>query len=153
MPNHTANTLEIIGDQKIIDKCVKAIQTPKALAKKERLRHIDFRQIVPMPPVIFVGDLSSNDKEANPNRNWYDWNIQNWGTKWNAYGTEDQGDNCLYFETAWSSPVPVLEALSWLFPELRFEMRSTDEGGYFDTEFVFEKGEIVSETEHATDED
>lgn len=39
--------------------------------------------------------------------NWYDWNISNWGTKWNAYesciyGHEDYDSLC--FKTAWSHP-------------------------------------------------
>ena len=33
-------------------------------------------------------------------KDWYDWSINNWGTKWNAKMTEIQG-NVIYFETAW----------------------------------------------------
>ncbi|MBR0510000.1 MAG: hypothetical protein IJJ85_07760 [Clostridia bacterium] len=63
---------------------------------------------------------------------WYEWCIQNWGTKWGACGYElgmDYGTNCkaLWFETAWSPPVPVIEELARRFPELEFTHRWADE--------------------------
>ena len=54
---------------------------------------------------------------------WYEWSIQNWGTKWNACGYEagtDYGTNCkaLWFKTACDAPVPVIEELARRFPEV-----------------------------------
>lgn len=40
-------------------------------------------------------------------KDWYDWCIEHWGTKWNAYSNEqDMMPNCvkLKFETAWDVP-------------------------------------------------
>jgi hypothetical protein len=40
-------------------------------------------------------------------KDWYDWRVEHWGTKWNSYGNEqDVMPNCtkLKFETAWDIP-------------------------------------------------
>jgi len=42
---------------------------------------------------------------------WYDWNIENWGTKWDVNGEEgnaeetDTNTASLYFDSAWSPPI------------------------------------------------
>lgn len=54
--------------------------------------------------------------------NWYAWANNNWGTKWNI---EDENVNdmddtsCqLYFKTAWSPPVAIIDKLKEMFPNL-----------------------------------
>jgi hypothetical protein len=62
--------------------------------------------------------------------NWYNWQIANWGTKWNSYshfGLDDDGEPFFGFQTAWSHPLPIIEALSIKFPEVKFEVRFADE--------------------------
>lgn len=59
--------------------------------------------------------------------NWYDWNCANWGTKWNAYHHDNSGDDEFIFDTAWSHPFPVIEALSKMFPEITFTVKYADE--------------------------
>lgn len=46
---------------------------------------------------------------------WYEWRIQNWGTKWNASGAEVL-DGRLSFLTAWNAPKQILQKLSVPFP-------------------------------------
>ena len=62
---------------------------------------------------------------------WYEWCINNWGTKWNAYGYEPGTDysesETLYFQTAWSAPHPFLEKLAEKYPEISFEHEWADE--------------------------
>ena len=43
---------------------------------------------------------------------WYDWCCDNWGTKWNAYSNEQEDEDTISFETAWSNPEPVMLKLS-----------------------------------------
>lgn len=57
---------------------------------------------------------------------WYEWNIRFWGTKWNAYRSS-RGDGFVTFETAWSMPGPVLEALAEKFPAALLTMEWADE--------------------------
>jgi hypothetical protein len=53
---------------------------------------------------------------------------QNWGTKWNAYSQSvDVAAGAAKFDTAWSCPKPVLEALSKRFPEDTIEVQYADE--------------------------
>jgi hypothetical protein len=57
---------------------------------------------------------------------WHDWSRANWGTKWNAY--EQKEEACLIvFDTAWSTPFPVMEALSKQHPNITFEIGYADE--------------------------
>jgi len=58
---------------------------------------------------------------------WYDWSIRYWGTKWNAYDAERTFPDTVVFQTAWSAPTPVVEALSRRFPNHTFELRWADE--------------------------
>jgi len=44
--------------------------------------------------------------------NWYDWAIKNWGTKWGVYDVTEWKGNKISFNTAWSPPIPIIEALS-----------------------------------------
>lgn len=53
---------------------------------------------------------------------WYEWSINHWGTKWNAYDCSPcepvDGHAELRFSTAWSAPHPILQRLSEQFPTL-----------------------------------
>ncbi len=57
---------------------------------------------------------------------WYDWNCTFWGTKWNAYDIEITAP-IVKFDTAWSCPVPIFEALAKKFPTIPFEVKYADE--------------------------
>ena len=55
--------------------------------------------------------------------NWYDWCVENWGTKWglgdNADMEWDGGNVVTYeFDTAWGPPEPVYHVLAEKFPDL-----------------------------------
>ena len=62
---------------------------------------------------------------------WYEWSIDNWGTKWNACGYEEgidySEDECLDFDTAWSAPIPIIEKLAATYPSIAFEHKWADE--------------------------
>lgn len=57
---------------------------------------------------------------------WYEWCIHNWGTKWNACNASKSG-NIIFFNTAWSTPEPIIEALSVKYPDVTFEVEYADE--------------------------
>ncbi len=62
---------------------------------------------------------------------WYEWNIRNWGTKWNACGYDDEYDYSkdeeIVFDTAWSPPHQILEKMASLYPGIQFTHRWADE--------------------------
>lgn len=54
--------------------------------------------------------------------NWYDWNIKNYGTKWDSEGEAFISDKSVKFhlETAWSPPEALFYKLQQIFPKLNF---------------------------------
>lgn len=76
--------------------------------------------------------------------NWYNWAIQNWGTKWGAYDVElrDLGTRLQYtYHTAWS---PLNEHccrfISEKFPSLKFTWRYAECGSAFKGEITMVNG-------------
>ena len=109
MPNHITNIVAVSGDESRVQSMLKAIQTDEY-----GLGSVDFNKIIPM-----LNDVDS-----------YNWAIANWGTKWTSYGyTADTGfkDDRLTFLTAWSAPHPILEKLSEMYPDIKFEHEWADE--------------------------
>ena len=122
MPNHITNKIKFYGEQSNINKVL-------AFIKGEN-ECIDFEKIIPMPSNIYRGNLGPEERAIYGLNNWYDWSIGRWGTKWNAYHERfDEDTNTIYFDTAWSSPMPVLEALAKLCYEHQvwFEGKWADE--------------------------
>lgn len=79
--------------------------------------------------------------------NWYDWQVHNWGTKWNAYDQIfEEGSNIITFDTAWSTPQQAMYHLSSKYPTLTFEVQFADEDlGHNVGNYTFKDGEIVEE--------
>jgi hypothetical protein len=60
--------------------------------------------------------------------NWYDWNCNNWGTKWDcsdSHYTEE--DKILQFQTAWACPDKIIAEMKLMFPDLKFNGNYADE--------------------------
>lgn len=75
---------------------------------------------------------------------WYSWSIENWGTKWNAYEQSEE-ENLICFDTAWSTPFPVIKRLSELFPKVQITLEYADENiGYNVGNHTFRKGELIT---------
>jgi len=53
---------------------------------------------------------------------WYDWRLQNWDTKWDAYDVEvtDDDPECLevQFNTAWGPPDPICHKIREDYPDI-----------------------------------
>ena len=84
-------------------------------------------------------------------KDWYDWRIKNWGTKWNASDSSfDEETGVIEFDTAWSMPENIFRALSHFTP-LRVVYADEDLGSNCGMEdyFVDEDGnehlEVVME--------
>ena len=72
--------------------------------------------------------------------NWYDWCINNWGTKWDAChaaiervpyvlaGPQSKDRVEISFDTAWCAPEPVIHALVRKYPNLNFVHSYSYEG-------------------------
>jgi hypothetical protein len=91
---------------------------------------VDFNKIIPQPDNIFTGPIGEEERlmckrEGRPN--WYDWNIENWGTKWNALSINKKTKFQIEFETAWSHPEPIVIKIAEMFPDLIIEWMYADE--------------------------
>lgn len=72
-------------------------------------------------------------EEWDKSDSWYNWNIENWGTKWDAcdvYASLCGNKVEFSFDTAWSEPEEVLRSLSLLFPDVIVNNDWTEEQGF-----------------------
>ena len=138
MPNHATNNTAIVGSRENLTRF---------LAEAFTDGQIDFEKIIPQPENIERGGCSGTHEDGVVC--WYHWNVNNWGTKWNAYhGNEPEvrateGDfgepegtlvMLLRFDTAWSAPTPIFQAIEEKW-DVEVHVLTEDEGGFPDTEY------------------
>jgi hypothetical protein len=89
--------------------------------------------------------------------NWYDWTGIHWGTKWGAYDASvifnEKGYLKCRYNTAWGMGTPVNQKVSEMHPTLTFTFHVLEEGGFFAGTIIYEKGEVVEETDENADKD
>jgi len=91
-------------------------------------------------------EMSKEFIEKYGTDNWYNWQVNAWGTKWNAYEQDDKENGVIKFQTAWSTPVNIIRLLSLKYPEAEFNVRFADEDfGHNVGEYTFKNGEEVYE--------
>ena len=140
MPNWCYNVLTARGTKEEIDsflaKTTKANQSTD-FADMEPLV-FDFNSIIPMPNNVFRGNIGQKEQDecrAQGIPNWYDWSISHWGTKWNACHTaviRDADDKVsISFSTAWSYPLPVMNEMIDMYPNIDFDITSHEESDAF----------------------
>lgn len=145
MPNWCDNELWMHGSKEDLEK-IKAQVTNKE-------GEFDFGLIVPTPdhPDYNNEPLPAEDMFKSK-YNWYNWNVNNWGTKWNASDSvvgeveeplEGETNYRLqtWFSTAWAPSTPVTQALSEQYPNVFFEHKFIEEGGFFCGVIEFQNGE------------
>ena len=81
-------------------------------------------------------EMSDMRKSEYGYDNWYDWQVNHWGTKWDItgdVGVNDMDDETcsLVFQTAWSPPEPIVVKLQEMFPDLTFYGGYVGEGWEF----------------------
>ena len=81
---------------------------------------------------------------------WYDWRVDHWGTKWNAYGQPEGGwpedEDHYRFITIWRHPWSLIEKMSILFPEATFKIQFADtEIGVGCGEYLIKNGKRFEE--------
>lgn len=137
MSNHITNRLTIHGSPEKVMNILDAIKNDEIDAGS-----LDFGKITPMPPWVWnKGGLGRETEQKYGAENcWYDWCINNWGTKWNTYGFDHLGHyngethqtdfdklsaeeyfkrfgSTIEFQTAWSAPVDLMKKLSMMYPD------------------------------------
>lgn len=86
------------------------------------------------------------EMEAYVTGDWYDWNVANWGTKWDASEIQpltDTDSNIGWaFETPWSPPIEFIDKVAMQYPTLRFSLSYEEESGW-GGDYVREGGHIL----------
>ena len=112
MPNWCDNTVYITHDDP------KKIQTLVDAWKENKF----FGTIYPEPDYTKVKvkptfpSIKGNDDPVDPESAWWDWRVQNWGTKWEittdeAYIDTSKNEIRVSFATAWSPPTGIFDKL------------------------------------------
>jgi len=173
MPNWCYNSTAIHGDHETLTKFVDAITVKDGItvhgdeiATDEKVKY-DLTLLHPVPEelrirsVFFSNDTDDPEHleltkqyEANiakyGHRDWYDWSVENWGTKWSPRIDDYEID--IYegrvvsfsYDTAWSPPTGLLRKISEIFPTLVITNTFDEEGmGFWGCE-AFHAGKEVS---------
>ena len=113
MPNWCDNNLFISHpDKKMMEKALNAWNSGKFLSTL--VPEPDYTK-VNVKPTFPINSATGEPKPefVDPETAWWDWRVQNWGTKWDI-GWEDyqdkaelNGDNAMFvnFQSAWSPPL------------------------------------------------
>lgn len=131
MPNWCENTLTVFGAEKDLKKFVeeaKSDEEPLSFAKTAP--EPDYSQVKVKSTYPSITKKEFVDTEEA----WWDWRIQNWGTKWDLSEVqfEDYGDFVEYsFMSAWSPPVEWLKIVSERYPKLEFKLKYDEPGMAF----------------------
>lgn len=141
MPNWCANSLKLVAKTADSEKKLAEIVQELARAKTAGENPVIFGLIKPVPEALmitagYLGDtveqaaLVEKEKENLKTygyKNWYDFCIGEWGTKWDAKTEYDESYTIegnqltIFFDTAWSPPMQIYYALE----EMGFEVEAT----------------------------
>lgn len=99
--------------------------------------------------VLSLGKKVFNNYKNYGVSDWYDWSVNNWGTKWNACNTNIVGDyNAVYFDTAWSPSIEIADKLASMHPKLKIIYEYAEEQtGFYSGRITYENGVIFSNVE------
>ena len=157
MPNWVFNNMAVAGETAEVLKFIKDMAKPIPTFVYPEGGHISKDGEWKMEEVVFSfwNIIAPTDLEAYfTGDTWYNWNNENWDTKWDAKVDEknveqlDKGELSggqyyvtYRFDTAWAPPTPVYHALAEKYPTLEFDISWEEEQG-FGAELVGMAGEI-----------
>lgn len=144
MPNWVQTEIELSGSETDVKSVIDFIKNEKG--------DVDFTKIIPYPKywecpekyLVLPSDIQKQGSDPVDNTNlyankfhitvmqdlpyldWYSWQVDNWGTKWNANDSYIIS-NYISYQTAWSFSEPILKKLSELFPNVEFIFKYADE--------------------------
>ena len=161
MPNWFYFSVNVSGAKKDVEQFVENVKGSEKFETQGR--EFDFNHFIPQPENLYRDNLST-DKEKELDSlglpNWYTWNNQNWGTKWNAVCDDEMDINVGGFpfeheynlRTAWADPRPIIIKMIEKYPNLDFDIigeeESNEYGIYISTRedvFLEEEPEFVDD--------
>lgn len=91
-----------------------------------------------------LGRTAFQNEQKYGAKDWYDWRIRHWQSKWDAVDSYLAENNTIEFKTAWSRVMPVIQKLAENYSDIKFEYCWADEDiGVNVGTAEFENGELV----------
>lgn len=121
MPNHCMNSIDIYGPKEDLDIFWNGLKRFKG----DDIGGISIlRSFIPMPEELLDTEAFKN------NNNWYQWALDNWGSKWGDYDCDlDYVDTISgYYSSAWGPCNEGILNVSKLFPTLTFKVKYHEAG-------------------------
>jgi hypothetical protein len=140
MPNNIYNILTIEApSREALDVVLKQIKGRGKDPRSGADRCISFTRIVPHPHVNLQTTVKGSYGHDKPL--WYEWNIERWGTKWDAYACQppqiDSNTVVLRYDTANGSSAKVIYALSANYPGCTFTLECGEDMNQWHRVLVF----------------
>lgn len=116
----------------------------------------DFNKIIPQPknisecpPKYIIPESKRKISrieilDDRPWFHWYDWNCENWGTKWGAFKTYKIDKNNIRFKTAWCPPLKVIKALSKKYPNRMVKIYFVNEVYDGEHYLIYKNGKLLA---------
>ena len=158
MPNHVQNVLTF-SSRESLEKVMNALKP--GWTEEDGFK---FEWVVPYPeskeecPKQYICENPAaahiEEDAERPWLNWYDFHVGEWGTKWDAYDVNFD-NNELWFQTAWSPPLPVLEKLVNKLPKgIGIEYKYSEEQGavYCGEGYITDQSFDLNEFDEYSDE-
>lgn len=117
-----------IENSTMVDKAIEYIRAnddEKALIKSTYFQDKEYYE-----KYISLANKAIENIKKYGYKDWYDWNRNNWGTKWDAMEVSVDADDTtisLDFQTAWSTPEPVFLELAKQYPDITIQVEYADE--------------------------
>lgn len=159
MPNWVYNSMNVSGEKTAVEQFIADMSKPILTFKSDpdnKWGHLD-GQWEEYSDVVFSfwNIITPTDLEHYfTKENWYNWNVDNWGVKWDAkleeravdqleVTTYESGTTAVsyHFETAWGAPNEIFVALAEKYPHLEFDIEWEEEQG-FGAEVSIVDGEV-----------
>jgi len=114
-------------------------------------------QIFPVP-AEYMQEYKSEERKKREkelkkkygHKDWYDWNVANWGTKWNVSDAEiDEDENSVSYgyNTAWSPNCAFFKNICKQYPLLDFTLEYEEEGVGFEGTLEIVAGKVIKDEE------
>ena len=110
MPNYCSNSITITGEEAQLAQLAEQLRSDETTIME---------RLLPTPKSVMEG------------QGWYQWCLDNWGTKWDMVELTSEYDLDyieLSYETAWTPNIPFWELISARFPELTMVHHYREDG-------------------------
>lgn len=107
--------------------------------KKENLTDAEIGELKPITreSILDLGKFYFDNFVKYGCFDWYNWRVNNWGTKWNACYSKWVNDYTLIFDTAWAPPIPIIKEIKKKFSYMQMTHYYVDEGDILSPEIWY----------------